>query len=74
MDEDGEKAVKKFTAKQPISYPVVLNQGERAPSGWVVPGLPTAYLIGRRGEVLRRWFGEKDMADLEKDVDAALAK
>ena len=74
MDEEGAKAVKKFTAKQPISYPVVLNGGERAPAGWTVPGLPTAYLIGRHGEVLKRWFGEKDMPDLEKDVTAALAK
>jgi cytochrome c biogenesis protein CcmG/thiol:disulfide interchange protein DsbE len=73
MDEEGAKAVKKFTAKQPISYPVVLNGGERPPKGWTVPGLPTAYLIGRHGEVLKRWFGEKDMPDLEKDVAAALA-
>ena len=74
MDEEGAKAVSKFAAKQPISYPVVLNGGERPPAGWVVPGLPTAYLIGRHGEVLKRWFGEKDMPDLEKDVTAALAK
>ena len=74
MDEDGAKAVKKFTAKQPISYPVVLNQGEEPPAGWDVPGLPTAYLIGPRGQVLKRWFGEKDMDELEKDVNAALAK
>ncbi len=74
MDEEGAKAVKAFMAKQAISYPVVLNGGERAPAGWVVPGLPTAYLIGRQGQVLKRWFGEKDMPDLEKDVAAALGK
>jgi peroxiredoxin len=74
MDEEGAKAVKKFTAKQPITYPLVLNGSERPPKGWTVPGLPTAYLIGRRGEVLKRWFGEKDMPDLEKDVLAALAR
>lgn len=74
MDEDGAAAVKRFIAKQPISYPVALNGGEGAPAGWVVPGLPTAYLIGRHGEVLKRWFGEKDMPELEQDVTAALAK
>ena len=74
MDEEGAKAVKKFIAKQPISYPVVLHDGECPPEGWTVPGLPTAYLIGRNGQVLKRWFGEKDMPDLEKDVTAALAK
>ena len=74
MDEDGAKAVKTFTAKQPITYPLGLNGGEQPPEGWVVPGLPTAYLIGRQGQVLKRWFGEKDMAELESDVTAALAK
>ena len=74
MDEEGAKAVKKFAAKQPISYPVILNGGERPQAGWDVPGLPTAYLVGRHGEILKRWFGEKDMPDLEKDVTAALAK
>lgn len=74
MDEDGAKAVKKYEAKQPISYPVGLNGGEEPPKDWVVPGLPTAYLIGRKGQVLKRWFGEKDMPELEADVTAALAK
>jgi peroxiredoxin len=74
MDEAGEKAVKKFIVKQPISYPIVINGGERAPQGWDVPGLPTAYLVGRHGEILKRWFGEKDMPELESDVNAALAK
>ncbi|MDE2512447.1 MAG: TlpA family protein disulfide reductase [Elusimicrobia bacterium] len=74
MDEEGRAAVKKFTAKHPISYPVVLNNGERAPAGWTVPGLPTAYLIGRDGTMRKRWFGEKDPEELEQAVNAALAK
>ena len=74
MDEEGARAVKSFIAKQPISYPVILNDGERPPAGWTVPGLPTAYLVGRRGELLKRWFGEKDMRDLAKDVTSALAQ
>jgi len=74
MDEAGAQTVTKFTAKRPISYPVVLNGGERPPVGWTVPGLPTAYLIGRDGAVRKRWFGEKDMAELSREVEAALAE
>ena len=74
MDEEGAKAVKKFLAKQPITYPLGLNGGEQPPEGWVVPGLPTAYLVGRKGEVLKRWFGEKDMPELEADVTKALGQ
>jgi thiol-disulfide isomerase/thioredoxin len=73
MDEDGEKAVKRFLKKQPIPYPLALNGGEMEPKGWTVPGLPTAYLIGRDGMVRKRWFGEKDMGELAREVESALA-
>jgi thiol-disulfide isomerase/thioredoxin len=72
MDEEGAKAVKPFMVQQPINYPIILNGGERAPKGWVVPGLPTAYLISRDGRVLKRWFGEKDFDELDAAVNAAL--
>lgn len=74
MDEEGEKAVERFLVKQPIPYPVILNGGERPPAGWSVPGLPTAYLIGRDGAVLRRWFGGKDLREVERDIETALTK
>lgn len=74
MDEEGAKAVKKFMVKHPITYPVLLNKSQRSPKGWVVPGLPTAYLIGRDGTVRKRWFGEKDMVELEAAVTAVLEK
>ncbi|NNN05716.1 MAG: TlpA family protein disulfide reductase [Elusimicrobia bacterium] len=73
MDSDGAPAMRRFLKKQPISYPIVLNGGEDEPAGWTVPGLPTAYLIGRNGAILKRWFGEKDMDELKREVEAALA-
>lgn len=72
MDEDGAKAVKRFLKKRPIPYPLALNGGETEPNGWTVPGLPTAYLIGRDGMIRKRWFGEKDMDELKREVEAAL--
>jgi thiol-disulfide isomerase/thioredoxin len=74
MDEDGAKEIRKFEKKHPISYPVVLNGDEREPAGWTVPGLPTAYLIGRDGMIRKRWFGEKDVPELTRAVEAALAE
>jgi thiol-disulfide isomerase/thioredoxin len=73
MDDDADPTVRRFLRKHPIPYPILLNGGERPPDGWDVPGLPTAYLIGRDGTVLKRWFGEKDIPELERAVEAALA-
>ena len=72
MDEDAAD-VPPFVKKMKISYPVILNSGENAPKGWVVPGLPTAYLIGRDGKVLARKFGSKSIDKLSVEVEAALA-
>ncbi len=73
MDEEISE-VAPFTKAKKINYPVILNGGERAPKGWVVPGLPTAYLIGRDGNVLLRQFGSKSVEKLAANIEAALAK
>jgi len=71
--DDEIKAVGPFAKRFKISYPVILLGGELAPKGWVVPGLPTAYLIGRDGKVLSRKFGVKSLESLTASVEAALA-
>lgn len=73
MDEEAAE-VAPFAKRMRINYPVILNGGERAPKGWVVPGLPTSYLIGRDGKVLLRQFGSKSLEKLKADVEAALAR
>lgn len=73
MDED-TSAVAAFVAAKKADYPMILLGGEMPPAGWTVPGLPTAYLIGRDGTRLKRYFGSKNESDLEADVNAALAR
>ena len=73
MDDELE-AVAPFAKRMKINYAVILNGGDRAPQGWIVPGLPTAYLIGRDGAVLSREFGVKSLKKLTADVEAALAR
>jgi thiol-disulfide isomerase/thioredoxin len=73
MDED-KAAVAAFVTAKKADYPMLLLGGELAPAGWTVPGLPTAYLIGRDGAVLKRYFGAKDSDELEADIAAALAR
>jgi len=73
MDEE-TKEVAPFAKKAKIAYPVIVTGSERAQKGWIVPGLPTAYLVGRDGKMRGRWFGSKSMAKIEREIEAALAK
>ncbi|UPT73835.1 MAG: TlpA family protein disulfide reductase [Elusimicrobiota bacterium] len=73
MDEETE-SVAPFAKRAKINYPVILLGGETAPKGWTVPGLPTAYLIGRDGSAVLRLFGSKSVGKLKTEVEAALAR
>lgn len=73
MDEDAS-GVALFAKSKAVNYPMLLLGSELAPPGWNVPGLPTAYLVGRDGTVLKRYFGAKDASELRADVVAALAR
>ncbi|HEX4048713.1 MAG TPA: TlpA disulfide reductase family protein [Elusimicrobiota bacterium] len=73
MDEGGAKTVREFFAGRPVPYPIALDASGDAPAGWDVPGLPTAYLIGRDGAVRRSWVGAKDADELRAEIEAALA-
>jgi len=71
MDEDVAD-VAPFAKTAKINYPVILNGGEQAPLHWIVPGLPTAYLIGKDGKTIKRLFGSKSMTILKFSIQDAL--
>lgn len=73
MDEDSA-AVGPFLKAKGAEYPMILLGSEMPPAGWTVPGLPTAYLVGRDGALLQRYFGSKNADQLRSDVVAALAR
>ena len=73
MDEEIQ-AVAPFAKAAKVNYPIILNGGERAPKGWRVPGLPTAYLVDRDGRMIARYFGAKSLVKLTADVEAAIDK
>ena len=73
MDEETAD-VAPFAKSYGIDYPVILNGSERPPKGWTVPGLPTAYLIGKDGVPVARIFGSKSIDKVAADVEALLAK
>lgn len=73
MDEE-TKDVAPFAKAQKINYPIILNGSERPPKGWLVPGLPSAFIVGRDGMILTRYFGSKSIDKVTTDVKATLAR
>jgi glutathione peroxidase-family protein len=39
-----------------------------------VPGTPTSFLVDKRGNIIRKYLGEPDFADLEQRIEHALVE
>ncbi len=73
LDVLGQKVVSPFVRENRIPYPILLSGGW-PPEGYVLPGLPTAFLIDRQGLVVRRYMGPKRSSDLARDIEALLTR
>jgi thiol-disulfide isomerase/thioredoxin len=72
LDEDGRKALAPYLAAHPVPWRVLLSDLDDA-KAYHVFGLPTKYLIDRRGRVAKRYVGPVDPAELERDLRPLLA-
>jgi peroxiredoxin len=71
MDDD-ESEVRRFLARYPVSYPIVMGDARFAGKFGGVLGLPLTYLIDAQGQVVARYQGEADLAKLDAKVKELL--
>jgi thiol-disulfide isomerase/thioredoxin len=61
-----------FLAKHPVSYPIALVDVYAPPKDFETPaGLPTTWLIGPDGKVVKRFIGPVEVNDIEAAIAAA---
>lgn len=66
--------VRSFASSEGLTFPVLLDPMGRLQDEWGIPGLPTSFLIGRDGRVVRRLLGAKqwDEPPYSTDVEQLL--
>ncbi len=74
IDRDGRDKVKKLAEKMQINYPVLMAEPKVARGFGGVSGVPTAFLVGHDGKVIRRLVGYQDHSAVTRLVEAELAK
>jgi thiol-disulfide isomerase/thioredoxin len=72
MDEKGASVVVKLIEKESINYPVLMAGSKTARDFGGVVGVPTSFLINRKGEVVKRYPGYVPHSLLEKDIISLL--
>ena len=72
LDEDGWAKVKPFTDKNKITYPVVLGTPEVVQAYGGIEGIPTSFIIDKKGNVVDRQVGLMTKDVLEKKISKVL--
>ena len=75
--DDTHDAIRKFNAEFSVNYPMLAGRDveeniQKAAGG--IWGLPTSFLIGRDGKVIKKHLGLTPKAMLEKEISAALGR
>jgi thiol-disulfide isomerase/thioredoxin len=71
MDTDGTDGVKDFARQFRIQYPIVMGDEKVAESFGGIMGLPTTFIIDRKGRIAKKYIGlppGEDMARIVKDL------
>ncbi len=72
VDEGGSGVVAKLVKKEAINYPVLMADRATADDFGGIAGIPTAFLINRKGHVVKRYPGYVPHALLKKDIESVL--
>jgi peroxiredoxin len=75
MSYDPPSYVVNFTQTRKLPFKVAIDNTGAVASAWGDVRLtPTTYLVNKRGEIVKRYVGEPDFAELHRLIEALLAQ
>jgi thiol-disulfide isomerase/thioredoxin len=75
MPYDPPNRVLDYVKRHPLPFDVALDvDGKVLRAFGDVPGTPTSFLVDKDGNIIRKYLGEPDFADLEQRIEHALAE
>ena len=72
LDEQGPEVVKKFVKQFQMTYPVVIGNEKIVAAYGDVEGIPTTFVIGRDGRIVREYIGYTEKEVLEREIKSLL--
>jgi len=63
LDEEGWKAIEEFLKKNPVTFPILLDQEMKTADLYGTYKVPETYLIDAQGNVVEKIFGPQDWAE-----------
>lgn len=72
MDEKGPQVVLRLIEKEGINYPVMMADSRVVRDFGGITGIPTSFLVDKKGGVVKRYPGYAPRSLLEKDIRSIL--
>jgi hypothetical protein len=72
LDDEGAAAVGPFAQSTGINYPLALGSHQVTTAYGGIETIPTAFLIGRSGGILKTYAGAREKAEFQADIQSAL--
>jgi peroxiredoxin len=72
LDQGGANAVKPFVKANGINYPVVIGNRKVTADYGGIRGIPTTFIIDRKGRIAEKFVGYRDKAVFEKAIKKLL--
>jgi peroxiredoxin len=72
LDENGEKLVREFAEQYNVNYPMLLANPETARSFGGIVGIPTTFLLDRKGQIVQKYIGQTEPKTFEAAVQPLL--
>ena len=72
LDQNPKQALPKFIKKYKVNYPILLTDGKVDKSYGGVTGIPTTFIINRKGEIYKRYVGFRPKNVFEEDIRSLL--
>jgi thiol-disulfide isomerase/thioredoxin len=72
LDDEGAAVVKPFAQKLGVNYPLVIGNTRVAAAYGGIQAVPTAFLIGRDGRILKTFLGARGQSEWEQIIQSAL--
>jgi peroxiredoxin len=72
LDQNPKQVLPRFVGKYKINYPILLFDGSVDKAYGGIIGIPTAFVIDRKGEIYKRYVGFRPKQVFETDIKALL--
>ncbi len=74
LDEASIAEVKTFVQRVGVNYPVMMGTDQVAAAYGGIQALPTAFLVGRDGKILKTYVGAREKSDFQRDIETPLSQ